>query len=64
MLSLRGGQALRLHGGQWPVGIVGGGNSAVEEALALKAELEQLATLFKAVLDAWPRKEPEVAPLL
>lgn len=23
-----------------------------------------LATLFKAVLDAWPRKEPEVAPLL
>ncbi|MGE8485209.1 MULTISPECIES: AI-2E family transporter [Pseudomonas] len=23
-----------------------------------------LATLFKAVLDAWPRKEPEVSPLL
>ena len=23
-----------------------------------------LATLFKAVLDAWPRKEPVVAPLL
>jgi putative permease len=23
-----------------------------------------LATLFKAVLDAWPRREPVVAPLL